>query len=428
MMAAAAADHARERRDRRVQAGHRVCDGVGEEHRRPVRPDRDQAGGGRGVVTEGHPLAPRAGPAVSGDAHPGQRRMPGEQLGRVDTELGQRPRSGRLDHHVGPADQPDEGRPALGRVQVQRDAVVAGMQQVEEHLRPGPRPVRTPDALDLHDAGPGEPQQMRAQGAGPQRRQVDDEDRFRRRDGSVAGPGRYAAGRYAADRYAVEEERGEREALATGAGLLVVGRGLRLCDLGHGQAEQLPLFDHTSGGQPGERGRDRIPWPHRMVLIVIITGDRQPRRQQVQVRSAGQVHRNPAVPGGQQAGGAAGRARSAAGQPADRGPFAEQRPGVHIHSLAACRREQPEHRHGAVQALHDRHVGRERCAVRRTRQRHGARSCPGQCRWRIHRRGRVDHVRRRVLGRLPVDDRRAEAMQQFPRGEPHPGAALCFLL
>ncbi len=313
-MMAAAADHARERRHRRVQPGHRVGDRVGEEHRRPVRPDRDQAGGGRSVVTEGHPLAPRAGPAVSGDAHPRQRRVPGEQLGRVDTELGQRPRSGRLDHHVGPADQPDERRPAVGRVQVQRDAVVAGVQQVEEHRRPGPRPVRTPGALDLHDAGPGEPQQVRAQGAGPQRRQVDDEDRFRRRDGSVLLPRRAIVDRCAADRCvvvrcvvdrcavdrgAVEQERGEREALATGVGLFVVGRGLRLCDLGHGQAEQLPLLDHTSGGQPGERGRDRIPWPHRMVLIMIIAGDRQPRRQQVQVRRAGQVHRNPAVPGGQ---------------------------------------------------------------------------------------------------------------------------------
>ena len=49
------------------------------------------------------------------------------------------------------------------------------MEQVEERSRAAPRAVGPFDALDLDDPCAREPEQMRAQRTGPQRRQVNDQ-------------------------------------------------------------------------------------------------------------------------------------------------------------------------------------------------------------------------------------------------------------
>ncbi len=158
----------------RDDAGHRVGDRVGTEPRLAVLP-RHQSPGDRRIVAEPDTIAARAGATVGGDRRPHLRSAVIDEVPCVDTELFQGPRARPFDDDIGGRQQLAELLNTARRPKVDRDAAVAGVEQVVEPRRTAPGPVGTVHALDLDDPGPLEPKQMGAQRPGPQRRQVDDQ-------------------------------------------------------------------------------------------------------------------------------------------------------------------------------------------------------------------------------------------------------------
>ena len=149
----------------------------------PSAPDHQPARG-RGVVTERDPVGRVARAPVAGDGDPDPGAAGAHQVGTVHPELRQRTRPARLDHHVGPSHQVVQDPDAVVALQVERDGSLAPVQQVEELAGPRRGTVGPLRRLDLDHRRAGAGQEVTAQRARPERREVDDDH-----SGDV-GPGR----------------------------------------------------------------------------------------------------------------------------------------------------------------------------------------------------------------------------------------------
>ncbi len=179
---AASACEAAERMGGGPQPTQRVGDRVtGEAGRTVVRVPRDEPGACSHVVPEAHSVRC---PAVGGDRRPHLVARRGEYVVDGDTHLieGTGPRRG--DHDIGGREQAEEPRASRGGPQLERHALLVLVQQVVEVGVPRARSVRAGGVLDLDHPRAGEPEQMGAERARPQRRQVDHEGGGQ---GTVAG-------------------------------------------------------------------------------------------------------------------------------------------------------------------------------------------------------------------------------------------------
>ena len=155
------------------QAGERVGDGIAAEQWIPASPDDETAGGAR-IVAERNPVGRSTGAPVAGDGdpHPGAS-VPYDVLG-LESQLPQGPRTAGFDHDVGPPDQPVQRPDPLRAPQVERDRTFA---TVQAGRRSPCAPRRAPSGrcgrLDLHDVCARLGQEVAAERAGPQRREVE---------------------------------------------------------------------------------------------------------------------------------------------------------------------------------------------------------------------------------------------------------------
>src|SRR5207244_3568222 len=108
--------------------------------------------------------------------------------------------------------------------EVEGDALVAGVEQIEERAWPRARAVDPAGGLHLDDAAARQPQQVRAQRPRPQRREVDDDEGHGTRP-RVRAPA--AVSTCGTRRSPVDQERLERERLPPGNRLFVRGGVLR---------------------------------------------------------------------------------------------------------------------------------------------------------------------------------------------------------
>ncbi len=130
----------------------------------------DESGGGGDVVAEPDPhrLA-----AVSGDRHP--RTAAGNHAVCVEAETDEGTRARRLDHDVRSIDEFGQFSALPVVLGVENDGLVATVQEAIELGVAASCSVRTARSLDLHHAGTGQAEQVRAQRPGPQGTEVDDE-------------------------------------------------------------------------------------------------------------------------------------------------------------------------------------------------------------------------------------------------------------
>src|SRR5581483_9739484 len=147
-----------------VEPGDGIAEGIGTDHRHAVvtGEERARAPRGCGVVTERDAVAPVAATPVPGERDPhGAAR---DERADVDAGLFHHARARALDDDVGRLDQ----RPPGGRPELDADAALARVHQVEERRWSAPGAVRTCPALDLHDVAAGKTEETRAQRPGPQ--------------------------------------------------------------------------------------------------------------------------------------------------------------------------------------------------------------------------------------------------------------------
>ena len=150
-----------------------------------IGPGHEAAGRG-GVVAERDAVGVFAGAAVAGDGDPDLGAAVGDGVAGVEAELRQGARTARLDDDVRSSDELVEDADSLRRLQVERDRSLATVHEVVEGAGAATGPVGSLRRLHLDDGGAGSGQKVAAQGARPQRRQVDDEQRRRCR--VAAGP------------------------------------------------------------------------------------------------------------------------------------------------------------------------------------------------------------------------------------------------
>ncbi len=166
----------------RHQPGHQVGNGHAHPERRAVlRPgDAHQATLGlqHRVVTRFVP--PGAGLAEARDGAVNQPRPLRPERLIVEAGPCEGARTKVLDQDVGAVDQPAEQRPALSRLEVERDALLVavdaeeiGTLPADERRSPGASVVPTPGLLNLDDAGAHVGEQHRAIRAGQHPGQVD---------------------------------------------------------------------------------------------------------------------------------------------------------------------------------------------------------------------------------------------------------------
>ena len=103
--------------------------------------------------------------------------------GVVEAELGEAARPEVLDQHVRGLDQPPERVGAVGRLQIERDALLAAVQREKEaagafdERRPGARVVAVLRLFDLQDLGAHVAEHHRAERAGDDPREIDTRNR-----------------------------------------------------------------------------------------------------------------------------------------------------------------------------------------------------------------------------------------------------------
>ena len=148
-----------------------VGHGVGHEHRR-IAGDVQATAHGR-VVAEADTLRRGTRAPVAGDRHPVDTGR-GERL-RHDTELVHDPRPGPLDHEIRSGQQAAEKPPVVTIPEVDRDALLAVVQQIEERRRPVAGAVFATPSLDLDDPRACVGEQRRGERPRPQRAEVHDE-------------------------------------------------------------------------------------------------------------------------------------------------------------------------------------------------------------------------------------------------------------
>ena len=247
---------------RRCQAAERVRDGVRAEHRSAVVPHH-QATGARRVVAEAHPQS--LGAPVGGDRHPHpgppprRRRSPRYPTARARGRLASITTSARR------TSSPSSRTPA-GDAKSSATDRFQHVEEVEERLRSPSRSVGTCRGLDLDHRGSRPGQQVAAERASPQGREVDHE-------GPRASPG--AAWPTATSTTAGPAASARRE---TGS------RGSRPVPPARPDPWSLP--PRTRGPR---RGRRR--W--RLVEL-------EPSRDRLEVLGPRQRHRQPPLAGGQE--------------------------------------------------------------------------------------------------------------------------------
>ena len=95
--------------------------------------------------------------------------------GRDQSELGQRSGPARLDHDVGTSEQVVQDPDAIAVPKIERHGLLAPVQQVEELGWAPARAIGSLRRLDLDDRGADAGEEVAAQWARPQRREVDDD-------------------------------------------------------------------------------------------------------------------------------------------------------------------------------------------------------------------------------------------------------------
>ena len=124
------------------------------------------------IVSEPDPVG-SIGASVRGDADPDG---PSLDTGvRIDTELLERAGPRCFDHHIGRVEQPSQRVATARLAERERHGFVAVMEQIEERGRTTTGAIGASEALDLDHARTRQPEQVRAQWAGPERGQVDHE-------------------------------------------------------------------------------------------------------------------------------------------------------------------------------------------------------------------------------------------------------------
>ena len=158
---------------RRRQTGERVGDGVTAEKRTIVCP-RDETAGGGSVVAERDAVGALAVAAVAGDRDPDLRAVVGgDDVAGVQAELCQGAGAAGLDHDVGCVHECSEDPDALTALQVEGDGSLLPVEKVEELAGAAACSVGSLRRLDLHHGGTGAGEEIAAQRARPEGRQVD---------------------------------------------------------------------------------------------------------------------------------------------------------------------------------------------------------------------------------------------------------------
>ena len=267
--------------------------------------------------------APVAG---DGDPHPGTS-VPHDVLG-LESQLPQGPRTAGFDHDVGSPDQPVQRPDPLRAPQVERDRTLATVQEVEESLCAAPRAVGPLGRLDLHDVCARLGQEVAAEWAGPQRREVEHQQ---------------------SGRVTTRRRRAERRSQHAGA-------LTRLAHPGDGQPEQPRPLQQLTGiavpDAPGHLGPQGGGGGGHGVEL-------QPRRHQLHVLGSRERHRHEPVRTGQQPATPAAAGRAAPPESHEGGALAEE--GQRVQLVEAGTE--------AVDALHETGGWPER-GVDGARQRH----------------------------------------------------------